>query len=47
MEGMARTAAAAGVEGEDSGVAAVLDTIGVLIEEAEVGPEAEEAWGKC
>lgn len=47
MEVMVRIAAAAEAEGEGSEVAVVLDTIGVLIEEAEVGQEAEGAWGKC
>lgn len=32
---------------EVAAVPEVPDTIGVLIEEAEVGREAEGAWGKC
>lgn len=47
MEVMVRIAVVAEAEGEGSEVAVVLDTIGVLIEEAEVGQEAEGAWGKC
>lgn len=44
---MVRIAAAAEAEGEDLEVAEDLDMIGALIEEAEVGQEAEEAWGTC
>lgn len=47
MEATVRRAVAAEDGGEASEVAAVPDTIGVLIEEAEVGREAEGAWGKC
>lgn len=47
MEVMVRIAVVAEAEGEDLEVAVDLDMIGALIEEAEVGQEAEEAWGKC
>lgn len=47
MEGMLRTAAVAEAEGEDLEVAVDLDMTGALIGEAEVGREAEQAWGKC
>lgn len=47
MEVTARRAVAAEDGGEASEVAVVPDTTGVLIEEAEVGREAEGAWGKC
>lgn len=42
-----RIAVVAEAEGEGLEVAVELDMIGALIEEAEVGQEAEEAWGKC
>lgn len=42
-----RRAVAAEDGGEALEVAVVPDTIGVLIGEAEVGQEAEGAWGKC
>lgn len=47
MEVTVRRAVAAEDGGEASEAAAVPDTIGVLIEEAEVGREAEGEWGKC
>lgn len=47
MEGTLRIAAAAEAEGEGLEVAVDLDTTGASIGEAEVGREAEQAWGKC
>lgn len=47
MEGILRTAAVAEAEGQDLEVAVDLDMTGALIGEAEVGREAEQAWGKC
>lgn len=47
MEATLRTAAEAEAEGEDLEVAVDPDTTGASTGEAEVGREAEQAWGKC